>query len=1021
MKIISMRMKNEHTGILKKANWESFKAQCRRDINDELLQNEEDKIRIFTETLLNIATDNIPQTSPFNKKRPKPWFDEECKAAKRERNKANRLLRRYPCLDNSIKVKVANARARRTFKQKKRQSWRNYVSKINSRTPTNKVWNMVRKITGRTKSPLLHLKDDQGHIISDKMDMANEIGSSFEKNSSSANYSDDFKRIKDQEERKPLNFKTKESLPYNKRFRLRDLKRSIKRSKDSTPGPDNIHYRILKNLPNETLTILLNIVNDHWDSQSFPESWREAIVLPIPKPGRDHQNSTNFRPIALTSCICKTVERMVNERLIHYLEKNKILTKFQAGFRSERSTLDQLVRLDTFIKDAFVNGDKVVGVFFDLAKAYDTTWKYGIMKDLHGMGLRGNLPIFIQNFLSDRTFQILLGTTFAAEKFSQEEGVPQGAILSTTLFIVKLNDIAKELGYGIECSLYVDDFVIFFRSKTIEAIERQLNRSIKKIVDWTTRNGFTVSPNKTVAMRFCSCSRKCKRGCFDPQLFLGNTQIEVVKEHKFLGLIWDSKLNFKAHVAYLKKRCMKALQIIRVVSHYNWGSDTKTLLKLFRSLVRSKLDYGSIVYGSGDRRSLEQLNIVHRHGLRLCLGAFKSSPIEALYAEANEPPLELRRDELAMRYALKIKSNPDNATYDSIFKRPFRQLYEDASFKSLGESINRLFSEAEINPGKIMTSEIPDTPIWCSEPNDVSFDLTMYDKGSTSPEVFRAKFKEILPKYNGCVTIYSDGSKQDTKAGYGLTCGRDLASERIADDSSIFTAELEAIKRALKTIGDSDKIKKFVIFSDSKSALESIENQVSRNPLVITILDILQELKRKGYSVQFCWIPSHVGIRGNERADQLAKAALNRVQLFQYKIPYTDYLPKVKSYIKEKWQARWDSKHRERPIKLHKIIPEIRPFYINSLSRRDEVVIHRIRIGHTRLTHKHLMENRNEPWCNFCYMDSLTVEHLLIECGHFSRTRHNHYRATDMRDLFERIPLRHIISFLKEANLYNDI
>ena len=110
---------------------------------------------------------------------------------------------------------------------------------------------------------------------------------------------------------------------------------------------------------------------------------------------------------------------------------------------------------------------------------------------------------------------------------------------------------------------------------------------------------------------------------------------------------------------------MKALQIIRVVSHYNWGSDTKTLLKLFRSLVRSKLDYGSIVYMSGDERSLEKLNVVHRHGLRLCLGAFKSSPIEALYAEANELPLELRRQELAMRYALKIKANPDNAVYNS--------------------------------------------------------------------------------------------------------------------------------------------------------------------------------------------------------------------------------------------------------------------------------------------------------------------------------------------------------------------
>ena len=144
-------------------------------------------------------------------------------------------------------------------------------------------------------------------------------------------------------------------------------------------------------------------------------------MLPIPKPGKDPQDPNNFRPIALTSCICKTVERMVNERLVYVLEKKGILSRFQAGFRSQRGTLDQLVRLDTFIKDAFINGDHVVGVFFDLAKAYDTTWKYGIMKDLYTMGFRGNLPMFIQNFLSERTFQILLGITLSTESFSQEE------------------------------------------------------------------------------------------------------------------------------------------------------------------------------------------------------------------------------------------------------------------------------------------------------------------------------------------------------------------------------------------------------------------------------------------------------------------------------------------------------------------------------------------------------------------------------------------------------------------------
>ena len=123
---------------------------------------------------------------------------------------------------------------------------------------------------------------------------------------------------------------------------------------------------------------------------------------------------------------------MVNERLVWYLEKNGLLAKQQCGYRANRSTVDQLIRLETFIRDAFIQNQHLVAVFFDLQKAYDTTWKHGIQQDLHDMGLRGNLLIFIGNFLTDRTFQIHLGTILS-DVFHQEEGVPQGAILSTTL------------------------------------------------------------------------------------------------------------------------------------------------------------------------------------------------------------------------------------------------------------------------------------------------------------------------------------------------------------------------------------------------------------------------------------------------------------------------------------------------------------------------------------------------------------------------------------------------------------
>ena len=241
-----------------------------------------------------------------------------------------------------------------------------------------------------------HLKDENGTLITDRVEIANTLGAAIEK-SSSENYSKEFQYIKAQKEKHRINFKTNRNLPYNK-FTMRYLKWSFKKSNSSSPGQDQIHYEILRHLPIETLHILLDIINETWKSDTFLESWREAVIISSPKPGKDHFNLLNYRLIALTSCICKTVERMVNERLVWYLEKNGLLAKQQCGYRSNRSTVDHLVRLETFIKDAFIHNQHLVAVFFDLQKAYDTTWKHGILQDLHSMGLRGNLPIFIGNF-----------------------------------------------------------------------------------------------------------------------------------------------------------------------------------------------------------------------------------------------------------------------------------------------------------------------------------------------------------------------------------------------------------------------------------------------------------------------------------------------------------------------------------------------------------------------------------------------------------------------------------------------
>ena len=286
------------------------------------------------------------------------------------------------------------------------------------------------------------------------------------------------------------------------------------------------------------------------------------MIIPIPKPNKDHTEATNYRPIALTSCLCKTMERMIHDRLVWFLESNQLITKYQAGFRKNNCTNDHLIRLESFIRDAFVK------------KAYDTTWNHGIMKDLHKLGLNGRLPLFIQNFLSDRTFNVRIVNTLS-DIFKQEQGVPQGSILSPTLFGIKINDIVKCVK-DLDCSLFVDDFGIFIRSKNMETIEFKLQRCLNNIEDWTTENGFKFSKTNTQCVHFCQIGQLH----LDPYLTIYGGPITVVREAKFLGLLFDNKLSFIPHIKALNAKCLKVFDILKVLSSSDWGGDRTVLLNL---------------------------------------------------------------------------------------------------------------------------------------------------------------------------------------------------------------------------------------------------------------------------------------------------------------------------------------------------------------------------------------------------------------------------------------------------------
>ena len=1000
-----------HRWNLGKADWTLFQSLCEENIKLDKFYDDDDPIATFTNILQDVTEQSIPKTTTVPKHIKKPWFNDEVKEAIRDRKKILREFNSQPIQQNLNRVKIFRAKARRVIRKNKRMTWSEYVSKLNDRTSVKTTWDMIRKIKGKSKgSNVKHLKKN-GNLITSKKDIANTLADTFSKNSSPDNCTDEFLRVKQQQEKQKLNFKSNNFEDYNKPFSNHELFDSLSSAHDTAAGPDDIHYQLLKHLPESSLTVLLAIFNTIWENGTFPASWREATVIPIPKPGKDHSDPLNYRPIALTSCICKTMERMINNRLVWYLESNGIITDFQCGFRRQRSTTDHLVRLETFIRETFAKKQHLVAVFFDLEKAYDTTWKHGVMKDLHDMGLRGRLPNFIDNFLKDRQFRVKVGDTLS-DYHDQEMGVPQGSILSVTLFSIKINNITKCVTNGVDCSLYVDDFLICYRAKNMATIERQLQLTLNKLHTWSKDNGFKFSRSKTVCMHFCQSRR---RDDPDPHLTLGGTPIPVVQETKFLGLMFDRRCTFIPHINYLKEKCLKALNLIRVVANTDWGADRKVLLRLYRSLVRSKLDYGSIIYGSARKSYIEKLDPIHNQGLRLCLGAFRTSPADSLYVEANETSLKDRRLKLSMQYAIKLKSNPLNPAYDLVFKPKYKDLFDKNTklIPTFGLRVLPKLEEAKINLDIIANYSVPEVPPWTMARPKVLFDINMCKKHTVDPSIFCSKFLEIKTQYSDFIPIYTDGSKDGDAVAAAAVTEHNYLQLRLPDASSIFSAEMYAIIISLNEIKSSGW-NKSIIYSDSLSCLQAIQNMKLDNPLILKALVIHHKLVQCNKDVIFCWVPSHVGIRGNEEADRIAKDAL-KLPVSDCHITHSDFKASINTYIVNNWQNDWNRKLLNKLHNIKPILGEWPPAYRDV--RRDEVVLARTRIGHTFLTHSHLLKNEPIPQCIGC--DTyLTVRHIFIDCIDFAQVRLKYFNVSSMRELFKDISPKCILDFLKEIKLY---
>ena len=359
-------------------------------------------------------------------------------------------------------------------------------------------------------------------------------------------------------------------------------------NKNSATGLDGIHNNMLANLPPSGLHFLLHLANTSLSESVLPSEWKTANVKMLPKKALSNDPS-KYRPISLTSCVGKLIERLVANRLTRYLDQNNIIKKEQSGFRKHRSTIDNLLFMSQKGVEAINRGKSCVAIFFDIEKAFDKVWHEGIINRLYKYQVPYHLTRWIINFLAERSFQVEVNGKRSRSK-SITAGVPQGAVLSPILFSLYINEApittSKLKLYSL---LFADDLVTIGIFRDSKQLVKALKLALKNLETWLKEWRLKIAVNKCNYTIFSACKKLPE----DLDLTMYGERINYDPNPKFLGIVFDKRLTFAAHISSLKQRFVNRLAILKVLSHRTWKLSKATLATLYGALIRSVIDYSA--------------------------------------------------------------------------------------------------------------------------------------------------------------------------------------------------------------------------------------------------------------------------------------------------------------------------------------------------------------------------------------------------------------------------------------------
>lgn len=395
----------------------------------------------------------------------------------------------------------------------------------------------------------------------------------------------------------------------------------------SSPGPDQLHPRVLTELAASLSTPLSNLYRESLSRGQLPDDWKVGQVVPIYKKGRKDEAS-NYRPVSLTSVASKVMESIIRDRLLEHLQATDQLTNAQHGFVPYRSCATQLLATMEDWTRMLEAGEPVDVVYTDFRKAFDSVPHRRLLSKLHSLGIRGRLHKWLEAFLTGRRQRVVVNGTFSSWS-DVTSGIPQGSVLGPVLFTLYVNDLPDVVTGAVQ--LFADDMKIY-RGIRSSVDHDELQRDLDRLARWseTWLLPFNVAKCSTLHLG----QGNPKRVYAIQGMPLQQTRVE-----RDLGVLVDDQLKFREQAAAAASRANRILGLIR---HTFRNLDCKTLPILYKTIVRPLLEYGNQTWGPFNMADRKLLERVQRRATKL-IPEVRHLPYQERLRVLALPSLQYRR------------------------------------------------------------------------------------------------------------------------------------------------------------------------------------------------------------------------------------------------------------------------------------------------------------------------------------------------------------------------------------------